>query len=146
VQIWVAVQLATDKEAQMPIDLYLVKFLVGNEGMSGAPLLHVAAAVDAPTGDITGQAEITQAIAPPGGIIRIKNFQGRIHLLTLDPAVRIVTLTGSYVFSFPPPAIGEGTAPFSATLVIEHDEWQGRGSFSYGGTDIDDVPVQVCKA
>jgi hypothetical protein len=129
----------------MPIDLYLVKFLVGNEGMPGAPLLHVAAAVDAPTGDITGQAEITQAIAPPGGIIRIKHFYGHIQLLELDPAVRVVTLKGSYVFSFPPPAIGEGTAPFSATLVIKHDEWKGRGSFSYGGKDINDVPVKVCK-
>lgn len=49
----------------MTIDLYLVKLLVGNERTPGAPLLHVAAAVDAPTGTITGQAEITQAIAPP---------------------------------------------------------------------------------
>jgi len=130
----------------MAIDLYLVKFLVGNEGMLGAPLLHVAAAVDAPTGDITGQAEITQAVAPPGGIIRIKHFHGHVQLLALDPAVRLVILKGSYVFPFPPPAIGQGTAPFSARLIIEHDEWKGRGSFSYGGTDIDDVPVKVCKA
>jgi hypothetical protein len=129
----------------MAVDLYLVDFLVGNEGMPGAPILHVYAAVDAPTGDITGKAEITQAVAPPGGLIGIKHLQGRIQLLTLDPAVRVVTLTGSYVFSFPPPAIGEGTAPFSATLVIAHDDWVGRGSFSYGSTDIDDVPVKVCK-
>jgi hypothetical protein len=129
----------------MAIDLYLVKFLVGNEGMPGAPLLHVAAAVDAPTGDITGQAEITQAIAPPEGFIRIKHLQGRIHLLALDPFVRVVWLKGSFAFSFPPPAIGEGTAPFSATLVIAHDEWKGRGSFSYGSTEVNDVPVNICN-
>jgi hypothetical protein len=129
----------------MAIDLYLVKLLVGNEGMPGAPLLHLALAVDAPTGHITGQAEITQAIAPPGGIIRINNLQGHIRSLGFGPAVRVISLKGSYVFSFPPPAIGEGTAPFSALLIIPQDDWTGRGSFSYGSTDIDDAPVDACK-
>jgi uncharacterized protein DUF1842 len=130
----------------MAIDLYLVKLLVGNEGMPGAPLLHLALAVDAPTGHITGQAEITQAIAPPEGIIRINHLQGRIRSLGFGPAVRVVALKGSYVFSFPPPAIGEGVAPFSATLVIAQDEWKGQGSFSYGSREVNDVPVNVCKA
>jgi Domain of unknown function (DUF1842) len=135
-----------DKEAQMPIDVYLVKLLVGNEGMPETPILHIFAMVDAPTGDISGQAEITQAVAPPGGIIRIRDLHGQVRLLAFDPAVRIVTLTGSYTFSFPPPAIGEVVAPFSATLVVGHDDWNGRGSFSYGGTDITDVPVNACEA
>lgn len=125
----------------MAIDLYLVEFLVGNEGTPGAPLLHVVAAVDAPTGQINGQAEITQAIAPPEGIIRINDLQGRVHSLGFGPAVRAVSLKGSYVYSFPPPAIGQGTARFSATLVIAQDEWKGQGSFSYGTTEVDDVPV-----
>lgn len=129
----------------MAIELYLVNFLVGNEGMPGAPLLHVAAAVDAPTGHITGQAEITQAIAPPGGLIRIDHLHGRVHSLGFGPAVRVVALKGSYVFSFPPPAIGEVIAQFSATLVIAQEEWTGRGSFSYGGKEVDDVPVKVCE-
>jgi Domain of unknown function (DUF1842) len=130
----------------MPIDVYLVKFLVGNVGMPGAPILHVSAMVDAPTGDITGHAEITQAVAPPGGIIRIKHLHGHVRLFALDPAVRVVTLTGCYTFSFPPPAIGEALAPFSATLVIGHDDWNGRGSFSSGGGDVSDVPVKACEA
>jgi hypothetical protein len=129
----------------MPIDVYLVKLLVGNEGMPGAPILHIFAMVDAPTGDISGQAEITQAVARPDGSIRIKDLHGHVRLLAFDPAVRIVTLTGSYTFSFPPPAIGEVIAPFSTTLIIGHDDWNGRGSFSYGATDITDVPVKVCE-
>jgi hypothetical protein len=130
----------------MPIDLYLVKLLVGNEGMPGAPLLHLSLAVDAPTGHITGQAEITQAIAPPGGITRINNLEGHIRSLGLIPAVRVVSLTGSYVFSFPPPAIGQVIEPFWALLVIPQEGWEGRGSFGYGSTEIDDVPIDVCNA
>jgi hypothetical protein len=130
----------------MPIDLYLVKLLVGNKGMPGAPLLHLSLAVDAPTGHITGQAEVTQAIAPPGGIIRINKLQGHIRSLGLVPAVRVVSLTGSYAVPFPPPAIGHAIEPFWALLVVPQAGWDGRGSFSYGGKEIDDVPVDVCKA
>lgn len=56
--------------------------------------------------------------------------------------MRVVTLWGSYRFSFPPPVIGEGTAQFLATLVIPQDDWNGRGSFCYDGHEIDDVPVK----
>jgi hypothetical protein len=125
----------------MPIDLYLVKFIVGNKGMPGAPILHVAAAVDAPTGHISGQAEITQAIAPPGGIIRINDLKGRLRSLGFGPAIRVVTLWGTYVHFLPPPAIGQITERFCATLVIAQNEWKGQGSFCYGGKEVDDVPV-----
>jgi hypothetical protein len=129
----------------MAIELYLVKFLVGEEGTPGAPILHVSAAVDAPTGQLTGQAEITQAIAPPEGIIRINDLHGRIHTLTIEPPLRVVTLTGSYVCQFPPPAIGQATTTFSATLILAKDKWEGRGSFRYGNAEVDDVPVVPAK-
>ena len=130
----------------MAIELYLVKFDVGNEGMPGAPILHVSAAVDAPTGYITGQAEITQAIAPPEGDIRISDLHGRIRTLSIEPPLRIVTLTGSYVCQFPPTAIGQATTPFSVTLILAEGEWEGRGSFRYGSTEVDDVPVVPVNA
>ncbi len=130
----------------MPIDLYLVNLLVGNEGMPGAPLLQAHLAVDAPTGHITGQAEISQALPPPHEIVRINNLHGRIRSLGLLPAVRVVSLEGSYTIPFPPPAIGELVVPFKATLIIAQDKWEGRGSFSYGGNEVDDVPVKACKA
>jgi hypothetical protein len=126
----------------MTSDLYLAKFLVGDEGTPGAPLLRVAAVVDAPTGQISGQAQITQAVAPPEGLIRILGLEGRIHSLGLGKAVRVVALTGYYWVPFPPPAIGQSQAHFTATLVLEDEgEWSGRGSFSYGGHNVDDVPV-----
>lgn len=52
-----------------------------------------------------------------------------------------MTLTGSYRFTSPPPAIGEATAQFASTLVLVADSWSGRGFFIYGGNDLEDVPV-----
>lgn len=125
----------------MPIGLYLVKLNVGDEGVPGAPILHIQAAVDAPTGHITGQAEITQAIAPPDGVLHVRNLSGQIWSLGADPAKRVVTLTGDCLYDFPPPQIGQATYPFSAVLLIGEDDWDGRGSFRYGPHRVEDVPV-----
>ena len=124
----------------MSIELYLLKFELGNLGMPGAPILHVSAAVDGPTGVLTGQAEITQAIAPPEGDIRINDLQGRIFDF---PSGRVITLRGTYRFPFPPPAIGEGTAKFEASVFLDAKEWQGEGWFSYGGHEIENVPFTL---
>jgi hypothetical protein len=129
----------------MAIELYIVNLLAGNVGVPGAPILHLGLAVNAPTGHITGRAEVTQAVAPPNGIIQINDLRGRIHSLEFGPKVRVVELRGSYIFAFPPPAIGEGVALFSATFIIGQDNWNGRGSFTFGSTEIDDVPFRVCE-
>lgn len=125
------------------LNAYLVRFVMGNVGLPGAPVLHVAAVVDAPTGRLARHAQITQAIAPPGGMIAISDLTGQIRSLGFGESVRVVTLTGTYERSFPPPAIGSTTQSFSATLVLEQDEWDGRGSFTYGSHHIDDVPVKL---
>jgi hypothetical protein len=125
----------------MPIDVYPVNLVVGDKGKPGAPLLHVAALVNVPSGLISGHAEITQAIAPPEGLIRINDIQGRIRSLGFGTAFRVVTLDGTYIVSFPPPAIGEMVVQFSAILVVGQADWTGRGSFTYGTHDVEDVPV-----
>lgn len=111
--------------------------------MPGAPLLHVQALVDAPTGRISGHAQITQAIAPPDGVIAINDVTGQIRSLGFGPAVRVVTLAGTYQQELPPPAIGIVTLDMTATLVLEQNAWTGRGSFDYGGHEVVDVPVEV---
>ena len=104
------------------LNAYLVRFVMGNVGLLGAPVLHVAAVVDAPTGRLAGHAQISQAIAPPGGMIVISDLTGQIRSLGFGESVRVVTLTGTYECSFPPPAIGSATQSFSATLVLEQDD------------------------
>jgi len=84
----------------MGMDLYFVEELVGNEGMPGAPLLHLACVVNASTGVVSGQARITQAIAPPNGEIDIPHVTGQIRHLGLGQDTKIVSLSGSISFQF----------------------------------------------
>lgn len=117
--------------------LYRVTFDVGNEGEPGAPILHVQALVYAPTGRITGTADITQAIAPPGGDIEIHDLRGEIRYLGYGTsAKRIVALSGFFSPNKTEPIL----EPFSASLEIE-DDWKGEGSFKYGTQEVNDVPV-----
>ena len=126
----------------MGIETYLANVLVGNEGMPGAPLLHVAALVVVATGLISGHAHITQAIAPPNDDHHVNNITGRIRALSFGGGLRVVTLQGTYLQSFTPPAIGEIIEQFSAVLILKPDAWDGVGSFTYGTNQVDDVPVK----
>lgn len=132
----------TAEPAAARLDTYQVKLLVGNENMAGAPLLHLALLVEAETGRIVGRATITQAIAPPNDTIVIGNVTGVIHSMGLPPAHRVVSLQGTYPYVLPPPAIGTVLEEFSATLLIEQNNWNGEGSFSYGGHEVENVPVK----
>lgn len=125
----------------MGVDTYLVRCDVGNGGTPGAPVLHVAALVVVPAGRISGHAEITQAIAPPDDRLVISDLTGHIRSLEFGDGVRVVTLAGTYVHQLPPPAIGEATLNFSATLVLAQETWEGRGSFTYGAHEVKDVAV-----
>jgi Domain of unknown function (DUF1842) len=125
----------------MGLDLYQVKFMVGNRKMSGAPLLHVQALVDAQDGQISGQAEITQSVVSPGNSIRINNLRGRLYPNGINSETRLVTLDGTYEQPLPPPAIGTVELRFEAVLYIDKTIWKGYGSFSYGGDDVINVPV-----
>ena len=125
----------------MAMDLYFVEELVGNEGMPGAPLLHLACVVNASSGVVSGQARITQALAPPNGQIDIPNVTGQIRHLGLGQDTMIVSLSAKYFVSVPPPAIGSYLADFSAVLKLD-PKWHGTGSFTYGEKTIDDVPAE----
>jgi hypothetical protein len=123
------------------LDAYLVKCAVGSQVLVGAPLLQVAAVVNALTKKIAGHAQITQSVTPPGGRIVISDLTGRIHSIgeVQDVPYSIVTLSGTYDNS------GASVASdFMATLLVTQDGvgWAGQGSFTYGGEDIDGVPVK----
>jgi len=123
------------------IGLYLVSGVAGKEGMPGAPILHFHLVVNAVTGAITGQAVQTQAIAPPGDKIFISNVKGVLHHTGIPPYTQVVSLEGSAVISFPPPAIGSFLAPFDAHFAID-DQWNGIGGWTLGHTTVNNVPVR----
>ena len=115
--------------------------LAGNLGMPGAPILHLSVLYNSETGHLNGEAVITQAIAPPNGRIVIKNVTGLAHGLGIGGATRVFSLSGEYVQSFPPPAIGQITEKFSAIFTTDN-AWKGHGTFSYGGNTVNNVPIK----
>ncbi len=76
------------------IGLYPVKLLVEQGGFAGAPTLHLNLLVNAPTGQVDGTAEITQALLPPYGEIHIPQVTGHILHTGLGQDTLLVHLTG----------------------------------------------------
>jgi hypothetical protein len=124
----------------MPIDTYFVKGEAGDIGMPGAPILHFSLLVVVGSGLVSGHVKITQALPPPHGAIALP-VSGHIHALGLPPAHNVVTLEGTYLQSFLPPAIGSILEHFSSVFSV-NGEWNGHGSFTYGGHTVANVPVK----
>jgi hypothetical protein len=124
------------------LGLYLVNGVAGNQGASGAPLLHFSLLVNSVTGAITGHATQTQAVQPPGDRIVVGNVTGSLRSTGLGQYTQIVSLTGSAVVSFPPPAIGSYLAPFTAHFALDQ-RWNGVGGWTLGATNVNDVPVKA---
>ncbi|MDI9339301.1 MAG: DUF1842 domain-containing protein [Sediminibacterium sp.] len=120
---------------------YLVNGTAGNLGMPGAPIMHFSLVVVPSQNSVNGTVHITQVIAPPYGDIVIRNVKGTIRSTGYGKVTQVVYLEGEYVVSVPPPAIGSYLAHFSASMAID-DNWNGMGSFSYGGNDVENVPVK----
>ncbi|WP_448663659.1 DUF1842 domain-containing protein [Sphingomonas sp. CJ20] len=122
------------------VGYYMVKLLVEQQGPVGAPALHLNLGVDAVTGKVTGIGEITQSLPPPYGEITIPQVSGEIFHTGLGKDTQLVHLTGQYVVSVPPPAIGSYLAQFSAALAVDNS-WNGSGSFQYGGHTVSGCKV-----
>ncbi|MDG1803645.1 DUF1842 domain-containing protein [Flavicella sp.] len=130
--------MSTVTESQTNIaSAYLTKGTIGNVGLPGAPIAHFSLVVIAATNTVSGVVEITQAIdAKP---IQV-HVTGNIRYTGYGKVTKIVNLKGQYVVSVPPPAIGSYLQDFTAFMDID-DSWNGVGGFTYGNTDIKDVPV-----
>ena|ERR1700685_1482189 len=131
--------MATDKEKNF--GLYSVCAIAGKEGTPGAPLLHLNLLVHTPTGKITGQGTITQAIAPPNDTTHISNITGKLRHTGLGKYTQIVSLQGYSERVFTPPAIGTALVPFDAHFATD-SHWNGVGGWTLGGTSVDEVPVK----
>lgn len=125
------------------LDLYSVQCTAGNVGMSGAPILHFHLLVHAATGKASGQASITQAIAPPNGNIVIHHVTGQVRKLGFGhgPITQVVSLEGVYTQFGPPPTEYVIERQFRAHFATD-SHWNGRGGFEYGGRDVENVPIK----
>ncbi|HYD69264.1 DUF1842 domain-containing protein [Azospirillum sp.] len=124
------------------VGYYLLKLEAGNVGLPGAAILTLNLGVYAPTGQVTGDATITQAIAPPDGKITVPQVTGFIHDTGFGKNQRLLAVQGQYVVCVPPPAIGCYLAQFQCAATLNEDG-TGRATFTYGGHTVTDVPVKV---
>ncbi|MBO9708393.1 MAG: DUF1842 domain-containing protein [Caulobacter sp.] len=130
--------LHTQKAADNAIGLYFVKAVVGNVGTPGAPIVNLALTVQAASGHVSGIAEINQAIV--GGQHRFP-VTGQIYQTGFGPNQQLVSLSGEFVYSVPPPAIGSFLAKFTAALSVDKD-WNGSGGFNYLNVHVEKAPVK----
>lgn len=130
--------MATLKEPKTLIETaYLTKGTIGNVGMPGAPIVHFSLVVSPEQHTVSGIVEIAQAIDKPS--IKL-NVAGNIRYTGYGDVTKIVNLSGEYVVSVQPPAIGSYLEKFTAYLDV-NNEWNGIGGFTYGNQKINDVPV-----
>jgi hypothetical protein len=115
--------------------------LSATTGLAGAPTLHLSLLVDAPSGRVTGQGSVTQALAPPYGNVPISNITGQIHGAGIPPVTKLMGLKGEAFISFPPPAIGSYLEPFTATFAVDNN-WTGQAGWTLGNKKAENVPVK----
>ncbi|WP_165188812.1 DUF1842 domain-containing protein [Caulobacter soli] len=130
--------LHTQKAADDAVGLYFVKAVVGKVGTPGAPIVNLALTVQAASGHVSGIAEISQAI--DRGQHRFP-VSGQIYQTGFGPNHQLVSLSGEFVYSVPPPAIGSFLAKFTAALSVDKS-WNGSGGFNYLNTHVENVPVK----
>ncbi|GAB5348780.1 DUF1842 domain-containing protein [Alteriqipengyuania sp. 357] len=112
------------------VGYYIVDVEVAPEGgmQPGAPNLTLKLGVNASNGEVNGQATLTQSVR--GGDHEFP-VSGVIHHTGFGEDKLLVALTGHYVQSVPPPAIGAWLAQASIALAVD-DSWNGTGSYTFG--------------
>lgn len=118
--------------------LYLI---AGNIDLPGAPVLNLALLYNPAAGALTGEAQVSQSVAPPYNLVTVRPVSGDVHGLGIGGATRVFSLSGEYVVSVPPPAIGSYLAKFTATFTTDNN-WTGHGSFDYGTHKVTNVPIK----
>jgi Domain of unknown function (DUF1842) len=122
------------------IDVYRACGEVGHVGTPGAPIMTFSLLVVVPSGLVSGHVTLKQEVNPPLDVTF--PVTGNVH--ALGPNLRVVTLTGTYTYTLPPPIILSILEHFTATLLVD-PHWDGHGTFTYGAPGehvVPNVPVK----
>ena len=90
-------------------------------------------------GPVFGHGDISRSEFPPHPPAHIPQLRGHLQPTGHD-GLRLLSVTGTYVESVPPPATGMVSGPFHASCTIDAD-WNGQGSFYWGSWEVTDCLV-----
>lgn len=119
--------------------IYRATGIAGSD-IAGAARLRFDLLVVAATGKVSGHVAITRALPLAGGNISL-TVTGQVRGAGLGQITQLVALTGTYWYEPSPQEPLSIREQFSAHFAVDA-KWQGRGGFSYGGHDVNDVPVR----
>ena len=114
-----------------PIGMYFVRLRVENPILLGSPILDLSLSVIEATGLVNGFGDISNSVTPEAPSVHIPQVTGEVFQTGFGGNTLLVHLTGEYIASVRPPAIGTYQGPFSAAFAVERD-WNGTGSFAFG--------------
>jgi Domain of unknown function (DUF1842) len=123
-----------------PLQMKRLTGTAGNVGLPGAAILYFDLLYNTSNGTVSGHACIVSASPPPFGHIVISNVTGKVTNLIFGGTLSHgVTLQGTYQQPIPAgPIIIEQS--FAAAFLLDSN-FDGRGSFEFGGNVVNDVPV-----
>lgn len=126
---------------------YLVDGLARTDAVLSGPIVQFKLLVNEATGQINGQAQVTEQelVVLPDSEINIGNLTGHIQTTGFGSFTKQVFLSGDAVRNFRPPAIGSVLVPFQAQFVID-DAWDGVGGWTLGQQTVNNVSVHASVA
>jgi len=119
------------------LNTYLVAGSAGDEATPNAPILRFALLVNDISGQVAGQAQVTNESVE----YNIGNVAGHIQSAGLGSITKLVALTGEAFYTLRPPAVGTFMLRFQANFAIVNDSWDGVGGWTLGGQAVDNVRV-----
>jgi hypothetical protein len=118
---------------------YLVKGSAGDTANPSTPILSFALVVNDASGQVSGQAQVSQELVE----YNIGSVTGHIQKAGgLGSITKFVALQGNAIFTYDPPLLGSFILPFQAHFMIINDSWDGTGGWTLGSQAVNNVPVR----
>jgi hypothetical protein len=118
---------------------YLVKGSAGDTANPSAPILSFALVANDASGQVSGQAQVSQELVE----YNVGSVTGHIQKARgLGNVTKFVALQGNAIFPYEPPLLGSFALPFQAHFMILDDSWDGTGSWTLGSQAVNNVQVR----
>ncbi|MGB8842720.1 MAG: DUF1842 domain-containing protein [Aliidongia sp.] len=128
----------SDVSQTRPVGLFQLKLQSSTGGLLGAPELNLSLVVYTPKSEVTGYAEVSQAVTPPSGLTKSHVHGSMTYLTVMGPGSKVrFDLTGYPCIHWPPHA---GIGPvipvnFKAIAVLNTQLTEGTVDYEWQTSD-----------